>query len=59
MNKAIRVTFWQFEAQLSEWIKTTQMNEYKCEIFSLYAAGYDVEEVAEYIEERLRDTRLH
>lgn len=46
---ALTVTVFQFEARLSEWLPTRLIYRHRCEVLSLYCAGYSVAEVARYV----------
>lgn len=52
MPEAIRCTYYQFFARLTEWFDEDMLLRYQSEIFGQYAVGYDVPTVAAFIFER-------
>lgn len=48
---AIRLTFYQFQAQLSEWLDQRCLDCYVSECFSFYCAGATVQQAAQAVTE--------
>ena len=48
---AIRITFYQFQAQLSEYLEQRQMLAYTAECFSFYISGATVQQAAQAVTE--------
>ncbi len=49
--KALTQTFWQFQAQLSEYLDQRMLDSYVSECFSFYVAGATVVQAAQAVRE--------
>lgn len=50
MKSPLTVTYFQFMASLEEWVSRAVVFSNQSEILSMYARGYPVQEVGEYLE---------
>lgn len=49
--KALTQTFWQFQAQLSEYLDARTLDHYMSDCFSFYCAGATVQQAAQAVTE--------
>lgn len=57
MNKPITYTWFEFLAQLTEWLDQNEIEPMFSEAFALYCAGYSAADVGEYIVTKLAEDK--